>query len=233
MARWNHAERGLVSPAEFLPAVEQAGLLARLGERMLHHALTSLKTWDRAGFEVPTIGVNFSPDELRNPKLVDKVRWELDKFEVKPERLAIEILESVVATSDDDAVTRNISALAELGCGIDLDDFGTGHASISSIRRFSVNRIKIDRSFVMKVDEDPEQQRMIAAILMMAERLDLETLAEGVETVGEHTILSQLGCDHVQGFGIARPMPFDQTLSWLERHNQKLTETATISRNTG
>jgi EAL domain-containing protein (putative c-di-GMP-specific phosphodiesterase class I) len=106
-----------------------------------------------------------------------------------------------------------------------LDDFGTGHASISAIRRFAVNRIKIDRSFVMKADRDPEQQRMIGAILSMAERLNLETLAEGVETVGEHALLAQLGCHHVQGFGIGRPMPFDKTLDWIAAHEAKL-ETA-------
>ena len=125
-------------------------------------------------------------------------------------------------------ITRNINALRKLGCRIDLDDFGTGHASIASIRRFSVSRIKIDRSFVMKADRDPDQQRMISAILTMAERLGVETLAEGVETVGEHVLLAQLGCDHVQGFGIARPMPFEQTLDWIARHNAKLQDVPRI-----
>ena len=115
-----------------------------------------------------------------------------------------------------------------MGCRIDLDDFGTGHASITSIRRFAVTRIKIDRSFVMKADRDPEQQRMISAILTMAERLEVETLAEGVETVGEHVLLAQLGCNHVQGYGIARPMPFDQTLDWISRHKAKLTNVPRI-----
>jgi EAL domain-containing protein (putative c-di-GMP-specific phosphodiesterase class I) len=115
-----------------------------------------------------------------------------------------------------------------LGCRIDLDDFGTGNASIASIRRFAIKRIKIDRSFVMKADRDPEQQRMISAILTMAERLEIETLAEGVETVGEHVMLAQLGCDHVQGFGIARPMPFDQTLEWIAMHNAKLLQVPQI-----
>ncbi|MEM9437227.1 MAG: bifunctional diguanylate cyclase/phosphodiesterase [Pseudomonadota bacterium] len=230
LARWKHAQRGLVSPAEFLPAIEQAGLMERLGEAMLYHALTALKSWDEAGITVPTVGVNFSPDELRNPKLVEKVKWELDRFDMEPRRLSVEVLESVVANSDDDVVTRNIAGLSELGCLIDLDDFGTGHASISSIRRFSVSRLKIDRSFVMKVDEDPEQQRMIAAILMMAERLGLETLAEGVESLGEHAILAQLGCGHVQGYGLARPMPFEDTIGWIDRHEQKLTGASNAAR---
>ncbi|MEO1362915.1 MAG: EAL domain-containing protein, partial [Pseudomonadota bacterium] len=141
-----------------------------------------------------------------------------------PDRLTVEILETVVTDMADDTIVRNIRALSQLGCHIDLDDFGTGHASIAALRRFGVNRIKIDRSFVMKADRDPEQQRMISAILTMAERLGLETLAEGVETVGEHALLAQLGCDHVQGYGIARPMPFEKTLDWVRTHEAKLQE---------
>jgi EAL domain-containing protein (putative c-di-GMP-specific phosphodiesterase class I) len=135
----------------------------------------------------------------------------------------------VIAGAPDDQVTLNINGLVELGCNVDLDDFGTGHASISSIRRFKINRLKIDRSFVMKADRDPEQQRMISAILTMAERLNLETLAEGVETIGEHALLAQLGCDHVQGFGIGKPMPFSETLDWIQSHLAKLQDAPKIT----
>lgn len=197
----------------------------------MYHSFAALKAWDGAGVDVPQVGVNFAGSELNNPKLIDKIQWELDRFELTPNRLAVEVLETVVATAPDDMITRNINALGELGCRIDLDDFGTGHASIASIRRFSVSRIKIDRSFVMKADRDPEQQRMISAILTMAERLDVETLAEGVETVGEHVLLAQLGCNHVQGFGIARPMPFEKTLDWIDRHNTKLEDVPHIMNN--
>jgi len=228
LARWQHPKRGMISPAEFLPALEQSGQLERLGEVMLFHALTAVRAWDAAGLAVPHVGVNFAGDELRNPKLVDKIRWDLDRFNLPPERLSVEVLETVVASSPEDMISRNINGLAKMGCRIDLDDFGTGHASISSIRRFAVERIKIDRSFVMKVDRDPDQQRMVAAILTMAERLGLDTLAEGVETVGEHAMLSQLGCGHVQGFGIARPMPFDKTIEWIIQHNAKLDDTPKV-----
>ena len=157
--------------------------------------------------QVPTVSVNFSAAELRNPKLAEKLKWELDRFGLAPDRLTVEILETVVAETDNDVIVRNVAALAALGCGIDLDDFGTGHASITNIRRFALRRLKIDRSFVTRVDEDREQQKLVSAILSMAERLGLDTLAEGVETPGEHAMLSQLGCGHVQGFGIGRPMP--------------------------
>ncbi|WP_299680503.1 GGDEF domain-containing phosphodiesterase [uncultured Roseobacter sp.] len=222
LARWEHPDRGMISPADFLPAIEQSDMLERLAEVMMYHAFAALRAWDEAGVSVPQIGVNFAGPELKNPRLIDKVRWELDRFDLTPERLAVEVLETVVARAPDDIITRNINGLGQLGCRIDLDDFGTGHASIASIRRFSVSRIKIDRSFVMKADRDPDQQRMISAILTMAERLGVETLAEGVETVGEHALLAQLGCDHVQGFGIAKPMPFEETQDWIIRHNAKL-----------
>ncbi len=233
LARWTHPVHGMLAPDTFLPVMEEAGLMERLGQVMLYHALTALKAWDSAGVVVPQVGVNFAGEELRNPSLVDKIRWELDRFELSPDRLAVEILETVVSDAPDDTITRNIAGLAALGCRIDLDDFGTGHASIASIRRFAVSRIKIDRSFVMKADRDPDQQRLIGAVLTMAERMELETLAEGVETVGEHALLAQLGCGHVQGYGIGRPMPFDKTLDWITAHEAKLQDAPVIGRNTG
>lgn len=221
LARWYHPERGLIAPGEFLPMIDDAGLSERLAEVMLFNALTALTRWDKAGLTVPTVAVNFSAAELRNPRLAEKLKWELDRFNLEPRRLCVEILEHVVAETENDVIVSNIAALSRMGCGIDLDDFGTGHASITSIRRFAVRRIKIDRSFVTKVDEDREQQKMVSAILSMAERLGLATLAEGVETPGEHAMLSQLGCGDVQGFGIARPMPVDETMDWIERHRSR------------
>ena len=168
LARWVHPSKGVIPPAEFLSMIEELNLLERLAEVMTLQSLKAIQAWDRAGLVIPQVGVNFAGPELSNPKLVEKISWELDRFDLQPERLAVEVLETVVARSPDDIVTRNICKLGELGCKIDLDDFGTGHTSIASIRRFSVSRIKIDRSFVMKSDLDPEQQRMISAILTMA-----------------------------------------------------------------
>lgn len=218
LARWQDPERGLVPPADFLPKIEAAGLSDRLGEVILYQALVALTRWDKAGHRIPRVGVNFSAAELRDPRLPDRLRWELDRFDLSPDRLSVEVLETVVAGADNDVIAGNIAALARMGCGIDLDDFGTGHASITAIRRFSVRRLKIDRSFVARIDEDREQQRTVSAVLAMAERLGLESVAEGVETAGEHAMLAQLGCAHVQGFGIARPMPVEDTLPWIEAH---------------
>lgn len=233
LARWTHPTHGVIAPDTFLPVLSEAGMMERLGQVMLFNALTALKAWDAAGLIVPRVAVNFATDELRDPGLVNKIKWDLDRFDLAPERLTIEILETVFADSPDDVVTRNIAGLADLGCRIDLDDFGTGQASIAAIRRFAVSRIKIDRCFVAKADRDPDQQKLIGAILSMAERLNLETLAEGVETVGEHALLAQLGCNHVQGFGIARPMPFEQTLDWARSHQAKLRDAPRIGRDAG
>lgn len=233
LVRWLHPERGVLAPAEFLADLHAAGLSDRLGEVMLYNALSALRGWDRAGVGVPTVSVNLSPEELHNPRLADKIGWELDRFEVAPARLTIEVLESVVAEAGDNVVERNINALAALGCAIDLDDFGTGHAAIGNIRRFAINRIKIDRSFVTRVDCDRDQQKLAAAILSMAERLDLQTLAEGIETLAEHAMMAQLGCGHVQGFSIARPMSFEDTLLWAERHRAKLARTPRIGSQPG
>ena len=228
LARWSHPERGLIPPAEFLPAIEQSGLNSRLGEVMLYNALTAIKNWEKVGFQIPSVAVNFSESELRDPKLMEKIKWELDRFDLTPDRLTVEILENVIADAEDDVIPQNIRMLSHIGCRFDLDDFGTGHASIAAIRRFAVNRIKIDRSFVSKIDEDQDQQKMLAAILMMAERLELEALAEGVESLGERSVLSQLGCQHIQGYGIARPMPFNDTLVWIKQHNDKLVGAPTL-----
>lgn len=233
LARWIHPERGLVAPGQFLRSLEESGQMGRLSEVILQNSLTALRSWDNAGLDIPRVSVNFSPSELQDPNLVERVQWELDRFGLTPTRLGVEVLETVIANSPDGIVARNIVGLAKLGCHIDLDDFGTGHSSITSLRRFPVNRIKIDRSFVTRVDRDEDQRRMLAAVLGMADRLGLTTLAEGVETTGEHALLAQLGCDHVQGFGIARPMPADQIVDWARAHERKIAQAQRLGRNTG
>ncbi len=233
LARWEHPTKGIMGPQVFLPFAEQAELMERLGQVIRHHAFAAMHAWDMAGTIVPRIGVNFASDELRNPGLSDRLKWELDQFDLTPDRLAVEVLETVFSRRPDDVITRNVTALASLGCYIDLDDFGTGHASIASIKRFDVSRIKIDRSFVAKADKDPSQQQLVSAILTMAERLNVETLAEGVETTGEHALMAQLGANHVQGFGIGKPMPFEKTVGWITAYRAKRQGTPEIGRKTG
>lgn len=222
LARWHHPHQGCLSPGQFLPALEGTDLMERLGQEMLAQSLAAISAWDRAGFRVPRVSVNFSAGELRDPELPERLMWQIDRHGLSPRRLGIEVLESVIATGGDDIVTRNLSRLSELGFHIELDDFGTGNASITSIRKFALHRLKIDRSFVRGIDTDRGQQRLVVAILSLSDQLGLETVGEGVETPGEHAMMAQLGCAHVQGFAIARPMPFADVAPWMGQHRDRL-----------
>ena len=216
LARWEHPDRGMVSPASFLPDIEKAGLSQRLAEVILKQSLMALNAWDAAGFQVPTVSVNFSTEELRNPRLADYILWELDRHQIEPERLCVEVLESVMAEQGDDTITNTLSSLSKIGCRVDLDDFGTGFTSFINIRRFSVGRIKLDRSLVSHLDRDTEQKKMIAALLAFSSELGIETLAEGVETEDELATLLELGCEEMQGYVAARPMSLGESFLWLE-----------------
>lgn len=233
LARWHHGDEGVLLPADFLPAVQDTGCMARLGEVVLGQSLAALGVWDEAGFVIPSVSVNFSTEELHDPTLADRVKWEVDRRDLRPARLTIEILETVAAASQDDVVVRNIEQLSSHGFNIDLDDFGTGSAAIGNIARFRVNRIKIDRSFVTRMDRESSQQAVVAGILALAERLGVATVAEGVETEGEQSVLAQLGCDYIQGFGLSRPMPLEDTIGWIRAHQEKIAQTPRIGRRAG
>lgn len=220
LIRWHHPERGLIPPAEFLPLLERSGDMVKVSMIMISQSLQALKHWEARGVHVPRVGVNFSTPELKNCGLLDHIKFELERYNMAPDRIAIEVLETVVAGHEDETIVQNLAGLADMGSCIDLDDFGTGHASITNIQRFSIERIKIDRSFIKGIDQDLEQQNMVAAILTMAERLGLSTLAEGVESEAERKLLTDLGCAHLQGFGIGRPMSFEDSLSWISAFYQ-------------
>ncbi|MGL4236093.1 EAL domain-containing protein [Tabrizicola sp.] len=222
LVRWLHPDRGCLSPGAFLPAIEGSELMELLGQTMLTQSLAAMAEFDRKGLRIPTVAVNFSAEELRDPQLPERLRWTLDRFQLASSRLTVEVLETVVAGDGDEIIASNISRIAAMGCAVDLDDFGTGNASITAIRRFALNRLKIDRSFVRDIDLNREQQKLVTAILSLADRLGLETLAEGVETPGEHALLAQLGCGHVQGYVIARPMPVEELALWLVSHRERL-----------
>ncbi len=230
LARWIHPNRGVIEPVDFLQYLEDGHQMELLSETIMINSLKALKSWDDAGLRVPSISVNFATQELRNPSLVERIKWDVDRFEIDPARLTIEILETVITPTEDDIIIRNIKALREQGFKIDLDDFGTGHASVANIRKFGVERIKIDQSFVTRVDEDPEQQRMIAAIVAMVDQLQITALAEGVETIGEQAILSQLGCTHLQGHAIAKPMPLAETMAWISNYQNRLRPAPVLKR---
>lgn len=231
LARWRHPLHGVMAPGEFLDALTASGQLEQLFEEMLRQSIQALNAWELAGFTVPNVGINLSGDELHNPMLADRISWELDRYDIAASRITIEVLESVIAGAPDGVVARNLKDLSKLGCQIDLDDFGTGHAAITSVQQFSANRLKIDRSFIKGVDKNKNQQKLIAAIVTMSEQLGISTLAEGVETAAEHTLIAQMGCDHVQGFGIGHPMPFDDTLDWMRAHRAKISSLPILGKN--
>lgn len=218
LVRWMHPRQGLLTPAAFLDFAEAADLTERIGEVVLERSLDALMIWDRAGFHVPRVGVNFALAQLRDPRLIEKIKWEVERQDINPGRLAIEVLETVLIKSDADLVVRNLRGLASAGFEIELDDFGTGHASIQNLRRFMVNRIKIDRSFILGIEASEEQRTLTASMIAMARALGIHTLAEGVETAEAREVLRALGCDQLQGYLIARPMSLADTLDWLAAH---------------
>lgn len=228
LARWNHPIRGLLAPGAFLPQMT-AHDFNTLTLFMLAQATTALSCWDGAGFDVPTASINISNCELSDRGFADCLLWELDRQDIPARRLVIEVLESVGPASANADTRENLRRLSEAGCRIDLDDFGTGFASLDAIRQFGINRIKIDRSYVTACDVDAGQQRMILAILALAERLDISVLAEGVETRDEQAFLAQMGCDELQGYAIARPMPLAQTLDFLASNKTTTASLPTIA----
>jgi EAL domain-containing protein (putative c-di-GMP-specific phosphodiesterase class I) len=164
---------------------------------------------------VPRVGINFAMAQLRDPRLIEKIKWEVERHDVDPSRIAIEVLETVLIKTDADMVVRNLRGLASAGFHVELDDFGTGHASIANLRRFMVNRIKIDRSFIVGIEASEEQQTLTATMIAMAHALGIGTLAEGVETEAARATLARLGCDGFQGYLVARPMSLPASLVWL------------------
>ena len=182
---------------------------------MLTRSLEALRTWDAAGLTVPRVGVNFALAQLCDPKLIEKIKWETERLGIEPERIAIEVLETVLIKSDADMVVRNLRGLASAGYHVELDDFGTGHASIANLRRFMVNRIKIDRSFIVGIEASAEQRILTSSMIAMAQALGIGTLAEGVETEAARDALATLGCGSYQGFLVARPMALAESLDWL------------------
>jgi len=215
LARWQHPQHGLLEPGDFLDFAEQTDLGERIGELMLTRSLEALRTWDAAGLSVPRVGVNFALAQLCDPKLIEKIKWETERLGIEPERIAIEVLETVLIKSDADMVVRNLRGLASAGYHVELDDFGTGHASIANLRRFMVNRIKIDRSFIVGIEASAEQRILTSSMIAMARALGIGTLAEGVETEAARDALATLGCGSYQGFLVARPMALAESLDWL------------------
>ena len=214
LARWHHPSHGMVAPLTFLTSVAEAQLWHKLTDTILHDALSAMRDLENAGIFVPRVGVNFAQADLEHPHLVNRILWALDQFDLQPNRLSIEMLENVVVQDAASPVRHSVNSLAKLGCHVDLDDFGTAQNPFESLRQLDINRMKIDRSFIFDIDQDPKKQDMLAAVVLLAQRLNLDTIAEGIETNAELRVVQKLGCSHGQGYGIGRPMPLEQLQNW-------------------
>lgn len=232
LIRWRHPKLGLVPAFEFLPAAERAGLMGAIDEVVMDRscaAIAEISTW---GLGKTCISINMSMPQLRDPNIIDRLQSYLDRYGITPEWLKIELLESTLLDERSDIIVENVHRLIAHGFLVELDDFGTGHAAIATLRKFAVSRIKIDRSLVQNINSDGELQVITGAIIGLADRLGIKVLAEGVETLLEQGTLQSLGCSCVQGYLHARPMPISKLQDWMIAH-RPFTGGATYPQMTG
>lgn len=196
--------------------------LSHVATHVLRLALDSLKGWDRMGARVPRLSLPLSDRMLADPLLADSILWELDRHDLLPDRLEIEITEPIGRSGGRVPVTACLHRLMAAGCALALGDFGTGTAGLADLRRFGVSRVRIGREFVADCDRRADQQRMILAILALAEHLRLTTLADGVMTADENAFLAQIGFAAVQGPAVAPPMPAAQVDEFLLERGRSL-----------
>ncbi|WP_406721216.1 GGDEF domain-containing phosphodiesterase [Thioclava litoralis] len=233
MPRWLHRERGVLGETDIMPAVIAANLRTRFYEVMMFQVFHALKEWNAREELVGIISLPINEELLTNPKMPERLQWEFDRFELPADQIRLVLEQDIVSKLNDDMISHTLSACRKMGCKIELAGFGNGPASINSVRNACAGRIRIHRSFVAHVDHDAEQQRLVAAIISLAEGLGIQTIAEGVSSIGEHAMLSQLGCNHVQGRGIATPMPLEDTHDWISRHMAKLEQTPRLNTRRG
>jgi len=204
LVRWQDPEFGLVSPARFIPIAEETGLIVPLGDWVLREACTCARAWQRAGLGDHPVAVNLSARQFSHPALDASIAGALAATECPAALLQLEITESMVMAHPEQA-QATMQRLKAMGVQLSIDDFGTGYSSLSHLKRFPVSKLKIDRSFVQDLETDPNDAAIVDAILVLAKKLGLRTVAEGVETEGQVAFLSALGCDEYQGYLYGRP----------------------------
>ncbi len=209
LLRWQPAEGELVMPDRFIPVAEETGLIVPIGHWVLEQACRQLARWDAEGGAPIRMAVNVAVPQLRQPDFVDSVRQALQQAGLAPGRLEIEVTESVLLDKDE-RISRTLEGLLALGTKLSLDDFGTGYASLSYLRNFRFDVLKIDRSFVSELHRNEADIKLIRAIISIARDLSLQTVAEGVESEAQLEILQELGCNLGQGYHFSRPVPADQ-----------------------
>jgi len=210
LVRWLHREKGLLSPAEFVPMAEESGLIMEINEWVLNEALDTLGRWKaEPGMENVSLSVNVSVQQFRAPHFVPQLRERMAEKGVDPRRLTLELTEHIMSR-DPGSVAERMAELREMGVRLSLDDFGTGYSSLSQLNRFPFDEVKIDGAFVSDLERRPANRTLIEAILGMAKGLNLHTVAEHVGSQWQVDFLSQRGCTVFQGFHFHAPMPEDK-----------------------
>jgi EAL domain-containing protein (putative c-di-GMP-specific phosphodiesterase class I) len=201
LVRWNHPERGFISPAQFIPLAEECGLIMPLGAWVLRRACADAATWP----DDKLVAVNLSPAQFRHADLAKEILAVLRETGLPPHRLELEVTESLLI-DDPDRVLSTLMVLKEAGVRISLDDFGTGYSSLSYLQRFPFDKIKIDRSFVSQMEKNADSMSIIRAVIALGKSLRIKITAEGVETPTQLGLLQAENCDLVQGYLLGKPM---------------------------
>ncbi|HEY3486937.1 MAG TPA: EAL domain-containing protein, partial [Gammaproteobacteria bacterium] len=208
LIRWQHPQRGMVSPAEFIPLAEETGLIAALGEWVLKRACQQLREWLDKGHQPIVLAVNISSRQLEDTHFVSKTMSTLKETGIPANLLELEITESAIMRNPEEVIPA-LEEMKRMGINLAIDDFGTGHSSLNYLRRFPVDTLKIDRSFVNDISKSPEDSVIINGIIALAKSLHLKVIAEGVETYEQKVYLQEQKCDWIQGYYLYKPMPAD------------------------
>lgn len=217
LVRWNHPTKGILAPAAFLPIAEELSIAGTIDEIVLQQALTDIKRWTEANIDFAKISVNVSAQRLNEVDLVVGLK----KLPILPGTLSFELVESVFLDETDEIVAKNIECIKGLGVTIEIDDFGTGHASIVGLLKLLPSRLKIDRQFVTPILDYPEQANLIGSIIEMGKSLGIEVVAEGVESMEQAALLHEMGVDILQGYALARPMNVDNVERFIIEHTRR------------
>ncbi len=218
LIRWEHPERGLISPLQFIPLAEETGLILPLGRWVLETACVQLRKWQQdPHMNQLVLAVNVSAKQFRQAGFVDEVGAISQRYGIDPTRLKLELTESMLLDNIQDTIA-NMNALKKIGVQFSLDDFGTGYSSLQYLKRLPLDQLKIDQSFVRDIANDPSDKAIVRTIIAMAHSLNLDVIAEGVETEVQRQPLQNKGCLHYQGYLFGKPVPIEQFESLLKQH---------------
>jgi diguanylate cyclase (GGDEF)-like protein/PAS domain S-box-containing protein len=230
LLRWHRPDKGLVAPAEFMPLLEESGLIVRAGEWVLNAVCRQLQEWRMSGAPLLPVAINLSARQFLAPDLGPTIKSVLEQHALDPRLLEVEITESSIMADAEEAI-RTLEYLQALGVGIAIDDFGTGYSSLAYLKRFPLRALKIDRTFVRDITTDPDDATITQAVISMAHSLQLKVIAEGVESAAQLAFLMRYACDEVQGFLFSRPMPAAQCAAFIaeERLIARILQTAQVA----